>query len=178
MEGCKPRRPPLGKRAWKMYVAMAVAVAFGVVMVVLAAALPAALRWGAVGSAMVGNGSAELAQLEEVLAITNQSLTEARGQWEGCRKQLGALEEKVSALEPALARVTQLQEENRALRAEVAQQQQELEDLQSSRDKLQQENQILEKQLQDMRSQHSGGNRLPATSFSLLALLLPGVLLL
>lgn len=71
------------RRAWKMYVAMALGVA-----VVLMAALSAMLCQLAVSSAMVGNSSVELAQLEKVLAITNRSLAEARGQWDGCRKQL------------------------------------------------------------------------------------------
>lgn len=46
------------------------------------------------------------------------------------------------------------------------------------RDKLELQNELLQKQLQEMRSQHSGGNRLPAVSLSLLALLLPRMLLL
>lgn len=47
-----------------------------------------------------------------------------------------------------------------------------------SRDELQQQNQLLENQLRHMRSQHSGGNGLPAMSLSLLAILLPMDLLL
>lgn len=46
------------------------------------------------------------------------------------------------------------------------------------RNELQLQNEHLQKELQDMRSQHSGGNRLPAASLSLLVLLLPGMLLL
>ncbi|XP_076215339.1 uncharacterized protein LOC143170713 [Aptenodytes patagonicus] len=173
MKGCSWCSLPPCKRAWKMYVAMALGVA-----VVLVAALSTMLCQLAVGSAMVGNSSAELAQLEEVLAITNRSLAEARGQWEGCRKQLGVLEGKVPELEQALTKITQLQEENGALKVEVSQQQEQLRDLQSHRDKLELQNELLQKQLQDMRSQHSGGNRLPAVSLSLLALLLPRMLLL
>ncbi|GAB0200576.1 hypothetical protein GRJ2_002523100 [Grus japonensis] len=168
------------------------AVALGVATLVLVVALPILLCRPAVGFAMAGNSSVEVARLEEAqrglrelvatlelaLGVTNQSLAEARGQWDGYRKQLGALEGKVSELEQALARVTQLQEENRALKAEVAQQQEQLGDLRSSRDKLQLQNQLLQNELQAMRSQHSGGNGLPATSLSLLALLLLGMLLL
>ncbi|XP_032843443.2 uncharacterized protein LOC116960357 isoform X2 [Tyto alba] len=176
MEVCSPRQLPTGKKIWKVYVAAALA--FGVATVVLAVALSSVLCQQAVGSMMAGNGSARLAWLEKELDVTNLSLAEARGQWEGCSKQLRVLEGKVLELEPALVRVTQLQEENGVLRAQVAQQEKQLEDLQSSRDELQLKNQALEKQLQDMRSQHSSGNRTPAVSLSLLALLLPGMLLL
>ncbi|KAM6369315.1 uncharacterized protein J5M81_014385 [Pluvialis apricaria] len=175
MKGCRSHRLHPPKRAWETYVAAAL----GLAVVVLVAALLTVLCQTAACSAMAaGNSSAELAQLEEVLVITNQSLAETRRQWEGCKEQLGVLEGKASELEQALANVTQLQKETRALRAEVAQQQEQLRDMQSSRDKLQLQNQLLEKQLQDMRSQHSGGNRFLAMSLSLLALLLPMMLLL
>lgn len=131
-----------------------------------------------VGSVVAMNCSVGLAQLEEALANTNRSLTEARGQRDACRKRLGMLEGKSLELEQALANITQLQEENKALKTEVAQQHRQLQDLQSSRDKLQLQNQLLQNHLQDMKRQHSGGNRLSAVSLSLLALLLPGMLLL
>lgn len=67
---------------------MYVVVAFGVAVVVLAVTLPTLLCQPAVDSAMAGNGSARLAWLEKELATTNQSLAEAHGQWESCRKQL------------------------------------------------------------------------------------------
>ncbi|KAM9265704.1 uncharacterized protein RDI95_013118 isoform 2-T2 [Morus bassanus] len=86
------------------------------------------------------------------------------------------LERKGSELKQALANITQLQDENMVLKAEMVRQQEQLRDLQSSRDKLQLQNRLLQEQLQDMKSQHSGGSRLPAVSLSLLALLLPGML--
>ncbi|XP_068276921.1 bone marrow stromal antigen 2-like [Nyctibius grandis] len=173
MEGCSPCKLPPRKRATKTYVAVAVAVALGVATVVLAVVLPTVLCQPAAGSTAAG-----LAELEKVLAITNRSLAEARGQRDGCREQLGTLEGKVSELEQELTRVTQLQEDNRALKAEVAQRQEQLQDLRSSRDELQLQNQRLRQQLQDMRSQDSGGNGLVATSLGLLVLLLPAMLLL
>ncbi|XP_032843442.2 uncharacterized protein LOC116960357 isoform X1 [Tyto alba] len=107
MEVCSPRQLPTGKKIWKVYVAAALA--FGVATVVLAVALSSVLCQQAVGSMMAGNGSARLAWLEKELDVTNLSLAEARGQWEGCSKQLRVLEGKVLELEPALVRVTQLQ---------------------------------------------------------------------
>jgi len=84
MEVCSPHRLPPRKRDWKLYVA----VALGAAIVVLAAVVPVVLCQPAAGSKMAGNGSVVLARLEEELAVTNRSLAEARGQWDGCRKQL------------------------------------------------------------------------------------------
>ncbi|KAM9618955.1 uncharacterized protein ACIBXB_019371 [Morphnus guianensis] len=174
MEGCSPHRLPRARQAWKIYVA----VVFCVVVVVPAVVLTTMFCQLSADSAMAGNCSVRLEWLEEALAVTNRSLTEAHQQWEVCRNKLGELEGQASELEQALARVTQLEEENGKLKAAVAQQQNQLEDLESSRNELQLQNKHLQKELQDMRSQHSGGNRLPAASLSLLVLLLPGMLLL
>lgn len=171
MEGCSPHR---AKQAWKIHVA----VVFCVVVVALVVAITTMFCQPAAVPVMAGNCSVRLEWLEEALAVTNRSLTEALQQREVCRNKLGELEGRASELEQALARVTQLQEENGKLKAEMAQQQNQLEDLESSRNELQLQNEHLQKELQDMRSQHSGGNRLPAASLSLLVLLLPGMLLL
>ncbi|KAM9265703.1 uncharacterized protein RDI95_013118 isoform 1-T1 [Morus bassanus] len=173
MAGCGPHyQLPPDRQAWTL----CVAVALGVAVVVLAVSLPTVLCQWAAGSAMVGNSSVGLAQMEKALAVTNQSLAEAHRQWDSCREQLVVLERKGSELKQALANITQLQDENMVLKAEMVRQQEQLRDLQSSRDKLQLQNRLLQEQLQDMKSQHSGGSRLPAVSLSLLALLLPGML--
>lgn len=84
MKAYHPQPLHPAKRPWEMYVA----VGLGVVVVGLAVAFLTVLCLPAAGSAMAGNSSAALAQLEEALAVTNRSLAEARGQWDGCRKQL------------------------------------------------------------------------------------------
>lgn len=81
--GMKDPLPPR-KRPWTTYVALV----FGMAIVVLVAALPTALWPLATGSAMVGNCSARLEGLEKALAITNQSLSEAHGQRDDCKRQL------------------------------------------------------------------------------------------
>ncbi|KAM9516317.1 uncharacterized protein ACIB01_018034 [Guaruba guarouba] len=171
--GMKDPLPPR-KRPWRMYVALT----FGVAVVVLVAVLPTALWPLAMSSAMVGNCSARLEDLDKALAIANQSLTKAHGQRDDCKRQLSLLQGKALELEEALHNVSRLQGENRALQAEVAQQQQQLEDLQGSRDWLQQQNQHLQQQLQVMRSLYSDGTRLPDASLCLLVLLLTRMLLL
>lgn len=85
MKGCRPHRLHPAKRPWETYAA----VALGVAAAGLAAALLALLCQTAAGPATAaGNSSAEVAQLEEVLAITNRSLAQTRRQWDGCKEQL------------------------------------------------------------------------------------------
>ncbi|XP_071434139.1 bone marrow stromal antigen 2-like [Pithys albifrons albifrons] len=168
MEISRPHPPPPARRPWKALVAATL----GVAIVTLAVTVPTLLCHSAEGSAGARNASEGLARLEKALDVTNQSLAEARRQWDGCRKELGVLEGKTFELELALANITQLEEENRELRAELSQQREQLEEEQTLRKELQLQNQLLQDQLRAMRSQSSAGNRLPAVSFSLLALLL------
>ncbi|KAM4758872.1 uncharacterized protein ACIQIH_017454 isoform 3-T6 [Cyanocitta cristata] len=46
----------------------------------------------------------------EAPGVTNRSLAEARGRWQRCREELGALQGKILELEQALANVTRLEE--------------------------------------------------------------------
>ncbi|KAJ7415506.1 paramyosin-like protein [Willisornis vidua] len=125
------RRHPLppARRPWKALVAATL----GVAIVILAVTVPTLLCHSAEGSAGARNASEGLARLEKALAVTNRSLAEARGQWDGCRKELGVLEGKAFELELALANMTRLEEENRELRAELSQQREQLEEEQTLR---------------------------------------------
>lgn len=81
MEGCSPHR---AKQAWKIHVA----VVFCVVVVALVVAITTMFCQPAAVPVMAGNCSVRLEWLEEALAVTNRSLTEALQQREVCRNKL------------------------------------------------------------------------------------------
>ncbi|KAM7025373.1 uncharacterized protein M8220_016279 [Acridotheres tristis] len=114
------------------------------------------------------------AELQKALDVTNRSLAVSRGRWQRCMEELEELRGQGLELERALADVTRLEEQNRALGTEVTRQREQLEEEQSLRAQLQMQIRLLREQLQDVRSQRSTGNR-PGVSTLLLLL---GMLLL
>ncbi|KAI1230662.1 hypothetical protein IHE44_0010137 [Lamprotornis superbus] len=153
---------------WKVVAAVTLVVA----VVVVAVTVPTLLC-----HSCGGQDRNSTAELQKALDVTNRSLAVSRGRWQRCMEELEELRGQGLELERALADVTRLEEQNRALGTEMTRQREQLEEEQSLRAQLQMQIRLLREQLQDVRSQRSTGDR-PAVSPGVPMLLLLGMLLL